>query len=304
MGNSSFIPSLTPLRGIASILVVFFHFHIMIGQLTPQNNFVISKLYLMVDLFFVLSGFIMAHVYGDFFVVKIQKRSFIKFMKARFARLYPLHLFTFLYVFFLTLYLKSQIDFNQAPTIFQNILDNTAIPGVLTLTHAWGTHLRPTNTIDIITGFALLRGFCSFIFGMLTYEFYTRKLFKKILEKGFWFPLVWVLLFLCWINDILLDPFAILIFSVLILHASYADGLLKKLLNNRVFTYLGDISYSIYMVHIPIIITLFIVSLINGEMATPPCADISDLWLNISNWRCSPAIIQDEVFTYHIVNTP
>lgn len=131
-------------------------------------------------------------------------------------------------------------------------------------------NLRPTNTIDIITGFALLRGFCSFIFGMLTYEFYTRKLFKKILEKGFWFPLVWVLLFLCWINDILLDPFAILIFSVLILHASYADGLLKKLLNNRVFTYLGDISYSIYMVHIPIIITLFIVSLINGEMATPP----------------------------------
>jgi len=354
MEKNRFIPSLTPLRGIAATLVVFFHFHIFLGPLTAPDNFVVSKLYLMVDLFFVLSGFIMAHVYGHKFMGKIQKVDFLKFMKARFARLYPIHIVTFVYLLIWAIYMRSQINFLETPAIVQSIFDNSAIIGVLTLTQAWGTHMeatwntaswsisvewflyllfpflaflfykykriaawafglgslimlfgisyyiepiwietiskargltdgqtafRPTNTIDIITGFALLRGFCSFVFGMITYEVYKTERYRGPLKKGYWFPLIWCVLFSSWINDILLDPFAILLFSFLILHTAYAEGALKKILNSKVFNYLGDISYSIYMVHIPIILTLFITSLIKGKMPAPP-AEINF----VNNW--------------------
>lgn len=378
MEKNRFIPSLTPLRGIAAILVVFFHFHIFLGPLTPPDNFVVSKLYLMVDLFFVLSGFIMAHVYGNSFKGKIKKVDFIKFMKARFARLYPLHIFSFLYLLIWAIYMKSQINFLETPAIVQSVFDNSAIFGVLTLTHAWGTHMeatwntaswsisvewflyllfpflaflfykykriaawafgvtsivllfciiyyiepiwietiskareipeeqtvfRPSNTIDIITGFALLRGFCSFVFGMISYEIYKTGKYKGLLKKGFWFPLIWAVLFICWIKDVLLDPFAIVLFSLLILHSAHAEGTLKKILNNKVFTYLGNISYSIYMVHVPIILTLFITSLIKGVMPAP-AAEINF----VDNWMgafilCSIVIVVASL-TYRLIEKP
>ena len=38
MTKIAFIPSLTPLRGIAAILVVLFHANLIIGRLTPLDN--------------------------------------------------------------------------------------------------------------------------------------------------------------------------------------------------------------------------------------------------------------------------
>lgn len=354
MSQLKFIPSLTPLRGIAAMLVVIFHFHVLIGPLTSPENFIVSKFYLMVDLFFVLSGFVVLHVYGETFSSKIDKGDFWKFMKARFARIYPLHLFTFLYLFGWTLYLKSQIVFEDTPAVVQNILDNTAIPGTLTLTQAWGTHMEATwnsaawsvsvewflyllfpflawimyksntvvklllgvlsliglfgisyilepvwiaemnilrestaqqllyrtpNTIDIITGFALLRGLCSFIFGMLAYELYKREIGQSLLKNGYWFVLLWVGLLLFWYKNLLPDPLVILVFTLLILHTAYAEGRVKTILNGKLLTYLGKISYSIYMVHIPLILTAFVLSLLQGEMPPPP-EEIS----YVNNW--------------------
>jgi peptidoglycan/LPS O-acetylase OafA/YrhL len=344
MSRKKFIPSLTPLRGIAATLVVFFHYHIFIAPLSSTESYVVSKLYLMVDLFFVLSGFVLHHVYGALFVQKIDRRSFWEFMKARFARIYPLHFFTFLYFFFWIAYMKARIDFEQTPAIFQNVFDDSAIPGILTLTHAWGTHMeatwnavswsvsvewflyivfpflvwimgkdkylvkvflglaalaslfilshiiepewikeitrqrqlteeqllyRPPNTIDIVTGFALLRGLSSFIFGMIAYEGYKNQLWASVLKFGYWFIVLWGGLLFLWHRDLLPDPFAIPVFSLLILHMAYVKGFLGSLLNSRVFTYLGDISYSVYMVHMPLILTLFVVLLLKGEVPVP-----------------------------------
>jgi peptidoglycan/LPS O-acetylase OafA/YrhL len=50
---------------------------------------------------------------------------------------------------------------------------------------------------------------------------------------------------------------------------AYVKGFLGSLLNSRVFTYLGDISYSVYMVHMPLILTLFVVLLLKGEVPVP-----------------------------------
>ncbi len=46
------------------------------------------------DLFFILSGFILTHVYGHTFVgQRVTRPDYARFLYARFARIYPLHLF-------------------------------------------------------------------------------------------------------------------------------------------------------------------------------------------------------------------
>ena len=84
--------ALESLRGIAAISVAFFHFNI--GS--HFNNDFVDNAWLMVDFFFVLSGFVIALNYMD----RIKTINDLKkFQIKRFLRLYPLHLlmlFTFL----------------------------------------------------------------------------------------------------------------------------------------------------------------------------------------------------------------
>src|SRR6185437_11636585 len=92
------LPQFTGLRGIAALLVLFFHVR------TPQNielHFGVldafSKFgFLGVDVFFVLSGFILSHVYGNTFVNGVNSEDLRTYGVARFARIYPLHLLTLL----------------------------------------------------------------------------------------------------------------------------------------------------------------------------------------------------------------
>lgn len=107
--NPRYLANLTPLRGIAALLTVIFHVDIVLslfqGKLLDQNDsHLISRMYLMVDFFFVLSGFIMCHVYAKYFDTSVSGQNFKKFAIARFARVYPLHVFSmFLTTFFLFL---------------------------------------------------------------------------------------------------------------------------------------------------------------------------------------------------------
>jgi peptidoglycan/LPS O-acetylase OafA/YrhL len=107
--TTRYLANLTPLRGIAALLTVIFHVDIVLslfqGRLLDQSNsHLISRMYLMVDFFFVLSGFIMCHVYARYFENSVNRQNFKKFAIARFARVYPLHLFSmFLTTFFLFL---------------------------------------------------------------------------------------------------------------------------------------------------------------------------------------------------------
>lgn len=93
--EKAYLNNLTALRGIAALLVVVFHSNeIASNFITTENTFWFRKLYLMVDLFFILSGFIMCYVYETYFNDTAQSRKTIEFLKARLARIYPLHLVT------------------------------------------------------------------------------------------------------------------------------------------------------------------------------------------------------------------
>jgi peptidoglycan/LPS O-acetylase OafA/YrhL len=71
MKPATYLTNLTPLRGIAALITVIFHCGLMIGPLVNrEQSLIMSRLYLMVDFFFILSGFIMLHVYGQGFSEK------------------------------------------------------------------------------------------------------------------------------------------------------------------------------------------------------------------------------------------
>jgi peptidoglycan/LPS O-acetylase OafA/YrhL len=82
------------MRGIAALWVVLYHYA---SQYLPaihadRYTHLLDKGYLAVDLFFMLSGFVLTHVYWRAFTEPV-RGSYWKFLLARIARLYPLHLF-------------------------------------------------------------------------------------------------------------------------------------------------------------------------------------------------------------------
>jgi peptidoglycan/LPS O-acetylase OafA/YrhL len=122
--------ALTSIRGVAALWVTIFHFIIPINRdVACVSCYVpmLEKSYLAVDLFFVLSGYILTLVYLDKASL-INKSGFFKFMRARIARIYPLHFVTlFAYLIFagLPVFLIDSVNFeqrNNPETFFYNLL--------------------------------------------------------------------------------------------------------------------------------------------------------------------------------------
>src|ERR1700748_2149835 len=92
-GSPEQLASLTPLRGIAALWVVMFHFCWYFPAVHPERyTGAVYKGYLAVDMFFVLSGFVITHVYKEGLSRRLTGRRYRDFLKARVARIYPLHI--------------------------------------------------------------------------------------------------------------------------------------------------------------------------------------------------------------------
>ena len=89
------VRALTGLRGVAALYVVFFHYFSPL-RLTSPIMCIIGHGYLAVDLFFVLSGFVMALNYAGLFSQGIRASGVRIFLSRRVARIYPLYLLTLL----------------------------------------------------------------------------------------------------------------------------------------------------------------------------------------------------------------
>jgi peptidoglycan/LPS O-acetylase OafA/YrhL len=109
------IKALSGARALPPLMIVLFHFcdaHRYVpfaSVLGPP----ITKGYLWVEFFFALSGFILVHVYGG------RPLRYGDFLKARLARLYPLHLFTLFMMLFLMWALNALGDAGGFVSIFQ-----------------------------------------------------------------------------------------------------------------------------------------------------------------------------------------
>ena len=86
------IRALTGLRGAAALYVVVYHYVNFNAAFGPATVLALtSHGYISVDLFFVLSGFVMALSYGRLFEGRPAARTMLVFLGRRLARIYPLY---------------------------------------------------------------------------------------------------------------------------------------------------------------------------------------------------------------------
>ncbi len=86
------LPTLTGLRGFAALMVLLYHIRSAMGGFLPERVIaVLAEGYLAVDLFFVLSGFVLWWTYGTEFRDQ-GIRAAPRFIVRRFARIFPLHI--------------------------------------------------------------------------------------------------------------------------------------------------------------------------------------------------------------------
>jgi peptidoglycan/LPS O-acetylase OafA/YrhL len=109
LGRAKHIESLTALRGFACVFVMFYHIREWIFRSGFESlAYIFDYGYLGVDLFFVLSGFVIQNSYGDH-ALHYCKRNFLVYMVSRYARVWPAHIVVLLamLIFPLSLYLFS-----------------------------------------------------------------------------------------------------------------------------------------------------------------------------------------------------
>jgi peptidoglycan/LPS O-acetylase OafA/YrhL len=301
--RSGYLANLTPLRGFAALLVAIFHFEMAICRFVPaKTTLFFEKSYLMVDLFFVLSGFIMLHVYSQVFT-REQVRHFVI---ARFARTYPLHLFTLLLLVVLVRYLTDwgnpPIVLEQSRDILPNVfmlqsfgvckIYNWNIPS-WSISAEWGAYLlfpflalwisrqrkaapvimaigvaaawccimfvlprkNPLNpaipvphNLNTTFDYGWLRGIAGFTAGLVVYRLYRWK-GAGVMGRD-WVSVLTLVLVAAGLHFGINDALIVILFSALVLNFSLNEGMLQRVCKNRVLQYLGDISYSIYLMQI------------------------------------------------------
>lgn len=300
----NYISNLTPLRGAAAIWVFFYHFQGIVAIfIYPAQTHVVELGYLMVDLFFIMSGFIILHVYGDKFSSRISWKNFANFSVARFARIYPLHLFTLIILIIFVAVSNGWSPMNDPKAIPANILlihsfglfpiftwnvpswsisgewwaymafplialllsksKRFAIPVLIfliILTYIaimfWLPRKDPFDSgaviphnLDSTFDYGYLRGLAGFASGMVTYELYRSGFLVKYFRKD-WVAFLIILGTLYTLHIKINDGFYIPLFALVVLCFASNVGRLYKICNHRLPQFLGDISYSIYLMQI------------------------------------------------------
>ena len=300
------IYTLTPLRGIAAILVAVYHFNYSFIIDPPHSYIFLNKCYLFVDLFFIMSGFIMMHVYHNKFSLQVNFESYKKFLLARFARIYPLHLFMLL-LFVLLIYLGGhggRTNPIYSPyAIFTNIfllqscgIHDTGtwnVPSWSISAEWWAYVIFPfvcfcifrkkylTITVmlisilfiyllilfylprsdkpaydpdlDVSFDYGYLRGIAGFCSGMLVYLLFRLERIKYFFRKDWVGLFIFTLVIIGMeanVNDMIFIP----VFVLLILAFACNDGIICKVSQIKFLQFIGDISYSFYLIHALIIL--------------------------------------------------
>lgn len=184
------ITHLDSLRGIAAIIVAIYHLSI---DSFLKNSFTYNG-YIMVDFFFVLSGYVIALNYQD---KLLSIEQIIKFQFKRFLRVYPLHFFTlilFLIIELLKLIVEIKFnivannpafDKNNISSFFQNIF---LIQNLFLVEETWN---EPSWSISA-------EFYTYFVFALVVY--FLRLAFKNLL---FFYLLIAVIIYILLIANII-----------------------------------------------------------------------------------------------------
>jgi peptidoglycan/LPS O-acetylase OafA/YrhL len=157
------IRALAGARALPPLLLVLYHYHEAHGyQNLRWFDVFVSKGYLWVEFFFALSGFILVHVYA----ARHEFRYF-DFLKARLARLYPLHLFTLLLMLAMVMFFRWLAAMGGYTSIYDlpgyhPYTSFWSFIGNLFLVQAW--HLFPRLSWNGVSWFVSVEWFLCLIF--------------------------------------------------------------------------------------------------------------------------------------------
>lgn len=274
------IGELESLRGLAALLVVMFH----APGWNSGKEFIsfVSNGYLMVDFFFVLSGFVIYRAYGSGFV-SIQEVWRFEFL--RFARLYPVHLLFFIFfvvttatpfwethwvAFFEQLFLLqaigptgNAITFNypawSISVEFYTYLIFAIIIWVLPVRKVWMISvLTILSLIGLQTGYTfgfadLLRCWSGFFMGCLCGQLVDRVSWRWPSWSSL-IALISLAFFLQFKPSKNWDCLIYVLSALIILTLFFTKkNVVKWILNLPPLIFVGEISYSLYMAQLAVI---------------------------------------------------
>lgn len=124
------LPALTTVRFALALGVVLFHYQMQWPWRTSAVTGVLDNAWLAVDVFFILSGFVLTHAYRD--EIASGRLDYRRFIVARVARIYPTHLAVMGFV--IALVVAAAVigaEFNHS------FYDLKALIPTLLLIHAW-----------------------------------------------------------------------------------------------------------------------------------------------------------------------
>ena len=274
------LPSLTPLRGIAALFVVLFHLTSGNTDSTVPGFFL--RGYLGVDLFFILSGFVLTHVYVREFLAERSWRAVGAFLWTRVARLFPVHIFILgvlvighaaqgmstlaLLANFLLLLVPWPVDALNPPAwslsaewyaylLFPFMIGRLwrcdgRIAAALCVALLLGLDILVAVSAgdfrEVGSGWsALARALPEFVIGVFTYRAFGDRDLARHWRNDLTFAAVVAALVLA--AALPNDAVVVALFPVLLLAAVSNAGAATRLLNMRPLRWLGDISYSVYL---------------------------------------------------------
>ena len=310
-GLASRMDALTGIRAIAAFWVVAYHFAISpFEALQLQQRMPFVKYgYLGVDLFFLLSGFILIHVHGRD-TATLAPRPVLRFYALRLSRIYPVHVLT---LFALAVMFGGGMLLGFTPHHPEDFRFGDFIANLL-LVQSWGfaddihwnfpswslscewlayllfpllaialariaSRRAAVQWLAAVAGaFALayvfyfrcdldlrfdVGGFAHLALPRVGFEFALGALCYKLLQFADLRNWPWLAIVLGAIVAATLlaatpaRDFAIVcVFALVIVAGSMKRNFVARILSAPLLVYLGEISYSLYMVHVPIRMTL------------------------------------------------
>lgn len=133
------LPSLTGVRGVAALWVLAFHGSLFLGVGVPAVSPLVDRGWSGVDLFFVLSGFILMHAHQNDFD-SVDGAALRRFAWLRFTRVYPLNFVVLLLIAALLTYdpgVKQSLEWNNMGPFSALTFIRTALLGFLPGSGDW-----------------------------------------------------------------------------------------------------------------------------------------------------------------------
>ncbi|MGN6645171.1 MAG: acyltransferase family protein [Cytophaga sp.] len=270
------------LRGIASLLVLFFHAYSTFNRLNfdGAGEYLFDSGFIGVDIFFIISGFVISNSVFEKDITSF--KQFADYLKKRWFRIAPAYIFWTL--FFIVFYLKDGNYFTSNLNMLIKSLcflpgdwEYPPLPTGWTLNFEMYFYvligvfvfIRQKKLLLIFLAICPVIGFfvetdiiyldkivlskyiLEFLAGILIYRFRNSIELSKTLTDLFFYITTCIIVVLYFLHGLHIHIINVMLFSILVYLLIKMEA--YRTFKNPVLNFIGDSSYSIYLSHMPVL---------------------------------------------------